>query len=277
MTISVKTVQETLNVLGANPILVADGIIGPKTTAAIKSFQARAGLKQDGILGRATLDALGFDGLELADGGGTNTSLAGPNTVSSSDAEAYAIAARAGKAAGLTEQQIQYALTVARGEGNYGRGWANPSAKTIERSKKFGLTGYEGANSNNWGAIQGKGNAGSFKHVDAHADGTDYVSDYRAYKTPEDGFLDVAKILFGGGTRKAVGATALKDAIARGNLRDAVFAQHANGYFEASPETYLKAVLTNYGKLSNAIGWPKVLSENGITPGRAAGGAGFLS
>ena len=53
----IKTVQIALNARGYGP-LVVDGIQGPKTTAAIKEFQAKAGLAVDGIVGPKTAAAL---------------------------------------------------------------------------------------------------------------------------------------------------------------------------------------------------------------------------
>lgn len=50
--------QRALNMLGANPPLVEDGKIGPKTVAAIKSFQMSKGLVADGIAGPKTKAAL---------------------------------------------------------------------------------------------------------------------------------------------------------------------------------------------------------------------------
>lgn len=51
-------VQQALNRLGIVPQLVEDGVIGPKTRAAIKAFQKNAGLVVDGIAGPATCAAL---------------------------------------------------------------------------------------------------------------------------------------------------------------------------------------------------------------------------
>ena len=56
--LSVRDVQHALNALGANPPLDEDGVLGPKTNAAIKSFQAQAGLAVDGIVGPETTAAL---------------------------------------------------------------------------------------------------------------------------------------------------------------------------------------------------------------------------
>lgn len=51
-------VQHALNVLGASPALTEDGKIGPKSVAAIKSFQASHSLVPDGIAGPKTKAAL---------------------------------------------------------------------------------------------------------------------------------------------------------------------------------------------------------------------------
>ena len=52
----VKTLQELLNQLGAS--LTVDGDFGSKTEAAVKAFQKKAGLKQDGKYGDQTHTAL---------------------------------------------------------------------------------------------------------------------------------------------------------------------------------------------------------------------------
>lgn len=170
----------------------------------------------------------------------------------------------------LSEPERQYLQTVARGEGFYGLGWGNPSKLTIETSAKFGLTGFEGKGSRNWGADQGKGTAGSFPHVDfGWRDPADpkkpwkragprvwgpYVAQYAKYHTDLESATRVARILLRDNVRAA---------LARGSLREAVFAQHANGYFELDPEKYLQAVLSNYGKIIAATGLKPLLSEHG--------------
>jgi peptidoglycan hydrolase-like protein with peptidoglycan-binding domain len=50
--------QRALNALGTTPPLKVDGIIGKKTTAAIKAFQISQGLVADGIAGPKTQTAL---------------------------------------------------------------------------------------------------------------------------------------------------------------------------------------------------------------------------
>lgn len=176
------------------------------------------------------------------------------------DSAAYQVALSA--APDMPEVERQYTLTVARGESGYGN-W-NPSQATIKLSEQFGLTGFEGVGSNNWGAVQGQGSAGSFPHVDRHADGSPYVAQYQRNNTPEEGFLRTARTLFKGGTRGSLGAEELKDALARGSLRDAVFAQHANGYFELNPEKYLEAVVRNYDKIIENTGIERLLRPEGF-------------
>jgi peptidoglycan hydrolase-like protein with peptidoglycan-binding domain len=53
-----RDVQHALNMLGANPKLAEDGQTGPKTVAAIKSFQTANGLTPDGVAGAKTKTAL---------------------------------------------------------------------------------------------------------------------------------------------------------------------------------------------------------------------------
>lgn len=54
----VKRVQEALNARGEH--LIADGVFGPSTHAAVVAFQARSGLTPDGVVGQRTLHALGL-------------------------------------------------------------------------------------------------------------------------------------------------------------------------------------------------------------------------
>lgn len=53
-------IQARLNEVSRTKITV-DGVRGPKTRAAIMDFQCKNGLVVDGIVGRKTLEALGFD------------------------------------------------------------------------------------------------------------------------------------------------------------------------------------------------------------------------
>lgn len=172
---------------------------------------------------------------------------------------------------GVLEPERQYLQAVARGEGFYGLGWGNPSANTIELSRSLGLTGLEGKGSNNWGADQGQGTAGSFPHVDfgwRNPDGTPwdgkgsrvwkaYVGQYAKYNTRLEGLTRFSRILLKDNVREA---------LARGSLRDAVYAQKANRYFELDPDKYLSAVRRNYGILTTNLAWTPALTEEGVIP-----------
>lgn len=54
----VKKLQNSLNKQKAKPPLAEDGIFGPKTLEAVKTFQKKAKLKQDGQVGELTFAAL---------------------------------------------------------------------------------------------------------------------------------------------------------------------------------------------------------------------------
>lgn len=244
--------------------ITADGVFGPATESATKSWQSAHKLVADGVVGPATWSlALGTSVPKITQ----------KTPQADTDLKAYEIAKRA--APELTERELQYVLTVTRGEGFYGLGWGSPSAKTIEASQRHGLTGYEGKNSRNWGAEQGSGSAGSFRHVDYRADGTEYVGNYKKWNTDEEGFNSVKKIILGGGLRKAAGAAEIKKAINEGNLTAAVTAQRANGYFELALDKYLAAVLRNYDILSTNIEWKRVLTPKGSTLLKVLGAIGL--
>lgn len=240
-------VQKWQTIIG----VTADGSFGPATEAATRTWQTKHKLVADGVVGPATWGvALGIK----------PSGKPQPTPQASTDQWAYNVAKNA--APQDSEQLRQYVLTDARGEGFYGNGWNNVNAAAAS----VGLVGNEGVGSNNWGATQGSGDAGSFPHIDYHADGTAYVGMYKKWSTPEKGFLDMRNVILGGGTKGAAGAAAIKAAIQKGNLHDAVYQQHANGYFELAPDKYLASMLHNYQILSvNVPGWAQVLAENGIS------------
>lgn len=201
-----------------------DGIFGPVTESETKEWQRDHDLVVDGIVGPVTWSiALGTEIPK------TKTPQAG------TDEWAYQVSKAAMPV--LSEAERQYALTVARGEGFYGRGWKG-----------------DGTGSNNWGAVQGVGSAGSFQTTDHHADGSAYVGTFKRYNSPEEGFADMARILL---------KDNVKGALKKGSLKDAVFAQHSNRYFELEPSKYLEAVKRNYNVLVTNLDIPKKLSEFG--------------
>lgn len=179
---------------------------------------------------------------------------------------------------GLSPAEQQYALSVFRGEGFYGLGWGNPSTLTITESAKYGIDPKAGIGSNNWGAEQGAGTAGSFPHVDfgwmiPDADGKpsqkhwqgsgpkvwgSYIGRYKRYSTPTEGASGAAKILFKPNLREAL-RTGIYKGQQVGPIRAAVFTQHDNRYFQLDPEKYLASVKRNYDILSAALKWPRLL------------------
>lgn len=217
----------------------ADGIFGPKTKLATQDWQRQHKLNPDGVVGPATW-GVALEGKEpLAE-------VPKQAQTPSLDTDRWALDVAKRAAPQLTEAERQYALTVARGEGFYGLGWKG-----------------EGKGSNNWGAVQGTGSAGSFTNIDHHADGKAYQGKFKRYRTPEEGFSDMARVLYSGGKRGASGADEIRGALKRGSLKDAVNAQHNNGYFELAPDKYLAAVARNYGILSANLKWPTALSISG--------------
>lgn len=172
----------------------------------------------------------------------------------SADSDAF-LAAQ--KLPGLTPGEQQYLLAVARGEGRFGLGWDSvPAPNTLFASQTaaLGLVGNEGSGSNNWGAVQGTGSAGNFPHLDHDSHGKPYKGIFKRYTTSQEGAVDMARILL---------KPNVKDAIAKGDMRGAVYAQHANGYFELAPDKYLSAVKGNYDSLAKSLNWPVLLT---VTP-----------
>lgn len=276
-----SAVQKALNDAGASPPLVVDGEWGAKSKAALMAFQrAHPPLVVDGALGPKSLAALGLSAAAVGAPASSTAPKGNP-----ADVNAYAVSKRAIPA--LPEAQRQYVLAVARGEGGYGAGWANPprDATALAFAKSKGLTGTEGAGSNNWGAEQGSGDAGSFPHVDfgwRNPDGTPwngtgpkvwlpYIGKYKRHSTPEQGFKSVAATILNGGKRGTVGAKEIQAAIAKGDLKAAVYAQHANGYFELAPADYLAAVERNYAALTDATGWSRLFGAAVVGVGLVVG------
>ena len=60
----VKQMQQELQAAGLNPGPI-DGVFGPHTLAAVKSYQAKHNLQVDGVVGPKTLHALATDGFSV--------------------------------------------------------------------------------------------------------------------------------------------------------------------------------------------------------------------
>jgi hypothetical protein len=183
---------------------------------------------------------------------------------------------------GLTPTEQQYLLSVARGEGFYGLGWGNPGPATIKLSEEFGIDPRAGAGSNNWGAEQGKGSAGSFPHVDHDSSGKPFVAQYRKHKTAVEGAASVARVLLKDNLKAALNTGFYPGPVMRfpkpttaqksqfefkkrfsgqtlKPLEAAVFTQSDNGYYELHPEKYLEAANRNYAKLTANLKWSALL------------------
>lgn len=186
---------------------------------------------------------------------------------------------------GLTPIEQQYLLTVARGESFYGLGWGNPNPDTIRLSEQFGIDPRAGAGSNNWGAEQGTGSAGSFPHVDHDSSGKPFVAQYRKYKTPAEGATGAARILLKSNVKQSLNTGIYSGPVMRFKkptlaqvsqfefkkqfsgkqlepIQAAVFTQSDNGYYELHPAKYLEAVKRNYAKLTENLKWPTLLLES---------------
>lgn len=163
----------------------------------------------------------------------------------------------------LTEAEIQFVLAQSRGETGWGHGWASPSQHTIDESKQFGLTGFEGTGSFNWGAVHGTGSAGSFLHVDHRTDGKPYVTPFKKYTSDQEGARDVVDLVLKPNVRAAIARS--------GSIADAVQAMKDNFYFEATVGQYGAMVTNNYKALTAELGWTPLLK------GAASSGAVPLS
>jgi peptidoglycan hydrolase-like protein with peptidoglycan-binding domain len=73
---TIKQAQEKLSSQGLD--VTADGVLGPKTQAAVKEFQKKEGIQASGQLDQETLAALGVNE-EAAGAGSTSSPSAAPS------------------------------------------------------------------------------------------------------------------------------------------------------------------------------------------------------
>jgi hypothetical protein len=239
----VKRWQSIINV-------TVDGDFGPQTEEATKVWQKKNKLVPDGVVGPLTWSAATGEKVQKFQ----------KNSTAPTDEWAKAVMANV---PGYNESQKQYALSVARGEGFYGRGWGKTKESKLLAGPELEKNNVLAKTSNNWGAVQGKGDANppSFLTIDHDAAGKPYVWHYRRYSTPEKGAADMMHILFNGGKRGATGAAALNTALKKGDLKTAVFEQRKNGYYELAPDQYYSHMLKNYGQLTANLDWKALFDK----------------
>jgi peptidoglycan hydrolase-like protein with peptidoglycan-binding domain len=81
---TIKQVQTKLKEQGQDPG-PADGVMGPKTQAALKEFQKGKGLKESGQLDQQTMSALGVSGSASAGGSKAGAGAGASSSAGSSD------------------------------------------------------------------------------------------------------------------------------------------------------------------------------------------------
>jgi peptidoglycan hydrolase-like protein with peptidoglycan-binding domain len=104
-------VQEALIAAGVDPALIADGVYGPQTAAAVAAFQRTNGLVESGVVDGPTAVALGL--LELpvipsADVASSGTEASAPTTVA-----AAAVSAQGGGKGGVAFGDVWWMAPVA--------------------------------------------------------------------------------------------------------------------------------------------------------------------
>ena len=102
-----------------------------------------------------------------------------------------------------------FVRAVSWGESQYGTGWKPP-----------------GVGSHNWGAIIGKGDAGSFEYQDKLANGTVYTTDFAKYSSDTVGAKALAHLLL---------KPNVTDALSNGDVTEAVAAQINENHYTGNP------------------------------------------
>ena len=204
---------------------------GQEDKEMVRQFQLQEGLKADGLYGPKTQKALGKYLPQVP------SSLYTPVIAQiNSDVEALQIINSTPLGQNLSQTEKHYVAIVARHETFYGKGWKN-----------------EGIGSNNWGAVQTRNSDPnqSFKHIDHHADGSQYTAFFKKYPDNTSGANDLIRILL---------KPNVKAALAAGNGDDAVASQRANGYFEAPLALYHQALRRNYEEFLKKTNEPRLIT-----------------
>jgi hypothetical protein len=132
--------------------------------------------------------------------------------------------------ADTTPAEQQFLRCVAWHETRYGAKWSG-----------------SGINSNNWGAITGKGDAGSFSHGDSTPTATGqqkYVTSFAKYSSPLEGARGLARTLLKPVTRSA---------IAHGSLIGAVAAMYGYGYYAGFSLDPTRNVMDYANRVADAL------------------------
>jgi peptidoglycan hydrolase-like protein with peptidoglycan-binding domain/LysM repeat protein len=138
----VKKLQAMLNAQGARPPLALDGKFGPKTEAALKSFQQANGIQQTGVLGRQTLGRFDQNPRPIPPDAAPSTT--GAERVDGRNLTGSAFGNRLGDAAERSARQLNSVGRCALGVNNAleslgvsGRGHAYQKAEQLERNPRF--------------------------------------------------------------------------------------------------------------------------------------------
>lgn len=131
-----------------------------------------------------------------------------------------------------TRNEAQVIQSIAEHETNFGRGWGTDPEK--------------GAGSNNVGAMQGQP---GFRHIDHHADGTEYTTWFRSYPTLVDGCRHLIRWV-------TTWHPTVWRYIKVGNYAATAREMRRAGYYEAPEKSYYAAMLKAGTKIASELQEP---------------------